>query len=290
MMKEILHFLERSWQLKLFTVGEKDIFLSNSVIALVMLLLGFALARIISKMIVRLFKKRLGLAVSTEATLSSILYYILLVIFVFFALNISNIPLTVFTFVGGAVALGVGFGSQNIIKNFISGLILLVERPISVGDIVEVGGLVGTVDKIGGRSTNIITPDNIDVIVPNSSFLESNVVNWTLRDQRMRKKINVGVAYGSDTKKVKDILENVANVHPDVLKDTIAPFALFTNFGDSALEFELYYWVWMQSIKGVRIIESELRFAIDQAFRDEGITIPFPQRDVHLYEHTKKNG
>lgn len=285
---DFIQILVASWHIKLFSVGEKDILLSNVLTAVFMLAIGFVLSSLISKLVVRLFKKRLHLTISTEATLKSILYYILLIVFTFFALNVSNIPLTVFTFVGGAVALGVGFGSQNIIKNFISGLILLVEQPISVGDTVEVAGLIGTVDKIGARSTNVITPNNIDVIVPNSSFLESNVVNWTLRDQRMRRSIKVGVAYGSDTKKVKDILESVAREHRDVLKDDIMPFALFQDFGNSSLDFEIYYWVHMKSVKSILVIDSEIRFEIDQQFRKNGITIPFPQRDVHIYE-TKKD-
>jgi small-conductance mechanosensitive channel len=244
--------------------------------------MGVIASKMLSKVLTRSIQRRGRLSPSSEATLSAFSYYTLLLIFTFFALSLSNIPLTTFTFIGGAVAIGVGFGSQNIIKNFISGIILMVEKPISPGDIIEVNNLIGTVFRIGARSTVVITPDNIDVIVPNSMFLENQVVNWTLRDPQIRRSIQVGVAYGSDPKHVLQILEQTAKAHPDVLSD-IEPFALMTGFGDSSLDFELLYWVNMNTIKGGRIIDSQLRCQINEAFLQQGIRIPFPQRDVHMF-------
>jgi potassium efflux system protein len=197
------------------------------------------------------------------------------------SLRIVNIPLTALAFVGGAVAIGVGFGSQNVVSNFISGVILLAERPIKLGDLVEVGGVYGSVERIGLRSTRIRTGDNIHVIVPNASFLESNVVNWTHTDERVRVSVEVGVAYGSATREVERVIREALAEHPRVEKSP-DPVVLFTKFGDNSLEFRALFWIRMRRQLDRPSVESELRFRIDDLFREAGIVIAFPQRDVHL--------
>jgi small-conductance mechanosensitive channel len=192
-----------------------------------------------------------------------------------------NIPLTAFAVVGGALALGIGFGSQAIVSNFISGLLLLAERPIRTGDLIEVSGVVGTVDSIGLRSTRIRTADNFHIIVPNSSFLETNVVNWTHEDPDIRLRVIVGVAYGSPTRKVEELLLLVANEHPRCLRHP-APVVNFRDFGDSALSFEVRFWIRYDARTDRTAIQSDVRYRIDELFREHGITIAFPQMDVHL--------
>ena len=190
-------------------------------------------------------------------------------------------PLTAFAFLGGAIAIGVGFGSQNIVNNFISGLILLAERPIRVGDLIQVDNLYGTVDNIGARSTKIRTGENLEIIVPNSTFLESNVFNLTLSSERLRTKVIVGLAYGSPTREAERLLIQAATNHNGVQKD-IAPFVIFQDFGDNSLVFELHFWVRVRTIMARLRIESDIRYEIDRLFREAGITIAFPQRDIHF--------
>ena len=184
--------------------------------------------------------------------------------------------------IAGALSVGIGFGLQNIVNNFISGLILLFERPIKTGDWVVVGGTEGYVKRIRIRSTQIQTFDRADVIVPNSELISSQVTNWMLKDERGRLRLPVGVAYGSDTAQVKAILERIASEHPEVVNDGSLPkpYVLFRGFGDSALDFELRAFI--RNVDNRLRIISDLNFAIDQAFREAGIEIPFPQRDVHI--------
>ncbi|MDD5760920.1 MAG: mechanosensitive ion channel [bacterium] len=190
-------------------------------------------------------------------------------------LNLSNLVL-----LGSAVGIGVGFGLQNIASNFLSGIILLMERPIRVGDRVEVGGINGDVVRIGGRSTWVRTNDNVVIIIPNSEFVNSRVTNWTANDRQVRFSIPLGVSYGSDPEGVRDVLLGVALAHPDVLKDP-PPEILFAGFGDSSLDFELRVWT-ITRVQTPRPLSSELYFAIFRAFKENGIEIPFPQRDLHL--------
>ncbi|MEE9342236.1 MAG: mechanosensitive ion channel domain-containing protein, partial [Gammaproteobacteria bacterium] len=182
----------------------------------------------------------------------------------------------------GALSVGIGFGLQNIVNNFVSGLILLFERPIKTGDWVVVGQTEGYVKRIRIRATQIQTFDRSDVIVPNSELISHQLTNWMYQNQHGRARIPVGVAYGSDTEKVKDLLLAVAADHSRVIKTSIAPEpnVLFLGFGDSALNFELR--VFIYNISDRLSVVSELNFAIDKAFREQGIEIPFPQRDVHI--------
>jgi small-conductance mechanosensitive channel len=204
-----------------------------------------------------------------------------LILFFLVALRSVSIPLTAFTVLGGALAIGVGFGSQNIVNNFISGLILLAERPIKVGDMIEVEGQRGHVEWIGARSTRVRTFDNIHIVVPNSVFLERSVVNWTLADDDVRTKVDVGVAYGSDVAATKRVLLQAVTEHEKVLASP-SPAVFFMAFGDSALEFRTHFWIRSRDMGERLAIESDVRTTIDRLCRENGITIAFPQRDVHL--------
>lgn len=212
------------------------------------------------------------------------------VIAIVLALILADVDLTGLAIVSGALALGLGFGMQEIANNFVSGLILLFERPIRAGDFVTVGDVQGYVRSIRIRATEIETLDNQNVLVPNSQLVSGLVTNWVLRDTHGRLQVPVGVAYGSDTELVRDILERVGHEHPEVITDGRAPQprAFFLGFGDSSLNFELR--VRVQRVDSRFAVMSDLNFAIDKEFREAGITIPFPQRDLHIvsYPATKE--
>jgi small-conductance mechanosensitive channel len=196
-------------------------------------------------------------------------------------LDFLSVPLTAFAFVSGAVAIGVGFGAQNIVNNFISGWILMWERPIRINDFIEVGETTGTVEQINTRSTRVKRVDGVHLLVPNSILLEQTVVNWTLVDQKLRCVVRVGVAYGSDVRLVHRLLIEAMKGIPQILQSP-DPIAVFEDFGDNSLNFECMFWVESAGEKAARLIRSDLRFAIDAGFTEHGVVIAFPQRDVHL--------
>ena len=192
-----------------------------------------------------------------------------------------KIPLTVFAFFGGALAIGLGFGMQTLIKNFISGIIVLAERKVRVGDILDVDGIVGTVVEVNTRSSIIRSADDVETMIPNSVFLENRVTNWTLSTAKMRRNLTLGVAYGTDPRQVMEILTESAGRHGKICKEP-APFAVFDDFGDNALIFSLYFWVDMHGSGNAMVVASDLRLMIEKRFTEAGIGIPFPQRDMHL--------
>ena len=199
----------------------------------------------------------------------------------FTVLGILKVPLGAFAFISGAIAIGIGFGAQNIINNFISGWILMGERPIRIGDLLEINGTLGRVEAINTRSTRIKRTDGVRIVVPNSHLLENMVVNWNLGDDDIRVFVSVGVAYGSPVRLVAELLEKAVTEQEDVLQDP-APRILFQDFGNSALVFEAYFWTQLRPGGDMRRLRSEIRFRVDELFRENDITIAFPQQDVHL--------
>jgi small-conductance mechanosensitive channel len=190
-----------------------------------------------------------------------------------------GIDLTKVTVLVGALGVGIGFGPQNVVNNFVSGLILLFEQPVKIDDTVLLDTLSGKVRHIGIRATTIRTFDGADVVVPNSELISKHVTNWTLSDQERRAEVTVGVSYGADVDRVLALLVEVARAHPEVIAAP-EPFAWFTGFGESSLDFKLHAWV---ADAGVAFqVASDLRAAILRAFREAGIEIPYPQRDLHL--------
>lgn len=198
-----------------------------------------------------------------------------------FVLNLSRIPLTVFAFMGGALAIGVGFGTQTIIKNFISGMIILFERKIRVGDIIELGGLTGHVTAVDLRATTVRGFNGVEALIPNSNFLENQVVNWTYSNHLIRRELRVGIAYGSDSRAAETLLLRAASENKEVLTDP-APDVLFEDFSDNAVLMVLVFWVELGPNMVARKVDSDLRHSIYQQLAEAGIAIPFPQRDVHL--------
>ena len=213
----------------------------------------------------------------------TILSYVIWGVGILLALGVLGVNATSLAVVFGALSIGIGFGLQNIFNNFISGLILLFERPIQVGDYVEVNGLWAEVKKINVRSTIVQTFDNATVIIPNSDFISQQVTNWSFKDPRMRRSVDVGVAYGSDIERVRSTLLDIPKHMPQVLKHP-QPDVLFLDHGDSALLFRMRYWTHVDNYYST---STEIRFELDRRFRELGIEIAFPQRDIHIRsDHT----
>jgi small-conductance mechanosensitive channel len=245
----------------------------------------FAAFLLVSRLVRRILRDRLyprtRLDAGVRNAINNFINYGLLTLGVLVALQAVGIRLTTLTVFAGALGVGLGFGLQNIANNFVSGLILLIERPVKTGDYVDLGTTRGVVERIGARSTLIRTRDNIAIVVPNSEFIAQTVTNWSLEDPKTRIHVEVGVAYGSDPRRVEEILIQVAKDHPIVL-DYPPPKVWFNDFGNSSLDFVLLAWVRDPATTGLHAFRSELRFAITDAFQEHGIEIPFPQRDLHL--------
>lgn len=269
------------WNFHLTAIDGRPLTVGKVTIALLVLVFGLPIARLVIRRVSRRLFARIGLEPGAAAAFETLTFYGVGVCLVVFALWVAEIPLTVFTLAGGAIAIGVGFGSQKIVNNFISGVILLFERPIKVGDLIEVGETFGEVENIGARSTKIKTYDNFHIIVPNGAFLEQNVINWTHSDDRVRVWLKVGVAYGSPTRKVEElILKAIRELDKALILPE--PEVFFADFGDNALMFEAFFWVVMRRPMDRRKALSDVRYRVDELFREAGITVAFPQRDVHL--------
>ncbi len=255
--------------------------LGSIITAIVLFVIAYLIASRISRKIQHLMVTRGIIAENQARTLGTWLMLIVALLLALATLSWLNIPLTIFAFLAGALAIGVGFGTQTIIKNFISGIILLFERKVRVGDIVEVDGITGVVSEINTRSSIVRGFNGIENLVPNSLFLENRVVNWTLNTRLLRREIKVGVTYGSPTNDVIKVLVETAERHGLVLK-TPPPFATFSHFGDNSLDFTLYFWIELNDKTNSLIVDSDIRIMIDKRFHEVGIGIPFPQSDMHL--------
>lgn len=275
-MEDILSILEQP----LLTFADKtltgiDLLLTPSIILIGILFISWSTRQLRKVMTRRLFTAD---AIQVIARAYWVIAYALLFLGI---LSLLNIPLTAFAFVSGAIAIGIGFGAQNIINNFISGWILMWERPISIGDFLEMGEIRGTVEAVNTRSTRIRRNDGVHILIPNSYLLENTVVNWTLVDKLMRTTVRVGVAYGSDVKKVKAIMEQAASEHDEVLNDPPAS-VFFEDFGDNALIFDINLWIDTGEERDLRRIRSDLRFRLEELFEAANIVVAYPQRDIHI--------
>ena len=273
--------LKTIWNYELFRFGENDPILVNQIVLVIAVLaIGYVLSKLIERMIQRRLAKT-DLRADAAFMLQRLVYYVLLVVLVMTALSLLRVPLTAFAFVSGAIAIGVGFGAQNVINNFISGWILLFERPVRIGDFVEVDQHYGVVERIGNRSTRIRRTDGAHLLIPNSQMLERVVINWTLIDQRIRTTVRVGVAYGSPLRKVAELMKQAADEQPET-KDDPEPVVILEDYGDNAVIFECHFWCEVGGERELRRIRSAIRFRIDELFTENNIVIAFPQRDIHL--------
>ncbi|MCL7487238.1 MAG: mechanosensitive ion channel [Desulfobulbaceae bacterium] len=269
------------WSYEIVAVDGYSVTLGKIITALAIFLAGILISRRITRNIHANLRRRGTMSESAAAVTEKLIHYFLILIIVLFAMRIVNIPLTAFAYLGGAVAIGVGFGAQKLLGNFISGFILMAEQPVKVGDLVQMNEQLGWIEDIGTRATMVRTFSNTHILVPNSYFLENNIINWTLNDNNIRCEIRVGVSYGTPTDQVRDLLVRAASDHGLVLAKP-APFVWLSDFGDNALILDLLFWITITPNIGRQQIESDVRFHIDKIFREEGIIVAFPQRDIHL--------
>lgn len=264
-------------------LGDTPLTIGSLLTAFLVFVIFVAISFVMRRIVIRTLTRRFGINIQLSYSIRRVVHYAILTVGSVVAIQTAGFSLNSLTVILGFLSVGIGFGLQNITSNFMSGVILLFERPISIGDMITVESqsesIVGLVQSIGMRSTTVKTFDNVNIIVPNSRFIEGQVINWSYGDLRVRLKVPVGVAYGSDTKKVTALLIAAADEHPKVLKDP-KPHVWFREFGDSSLNFELLAWV-ARPDERLNIL-SELNYKIDQKFRENGVQIPFPQRDVHL--------
>lgn len=278
---EILEMFRDAFERKLFSIGNTNVTLLSIIEFFLAIVIFFFLSRLIRGFFRRRILSHSKLADSVQFTILRLTHYLIMIIGILFALNLVGIQLTSLTVGVGVLGVGIAFGLQNITSNFVSGLIILFERHVKVGDYVSVGSIVGQVRSINMRSTTIVTIDNIVLVVPNSRFIEDTVTNWSLGDPKIRISIPVGVAYGSDTELVTRLLLKAAEEHKDVLSEP-KPKVLFKGFGDSALNFDLLVWIPEPMLRFT--VSSDLYYTIDALFRENNVTVPFPQRDVHIFE------
>ncbi len=265
---------------QLFTLGEQVITL-RFFVTLIVILIGVSLgATAVRRGLRRHVLSRLGLDVGVQETLATVAGYTFLALGGLIALDLVGLDLSTLALLAGALSIGIGFGLQNIANNFISGLILLIERPVKVGDRIEVGDIHGEVTRIAARSTSVRTNDNIDIIVPNAELISGRVVNWSQNDRRIRFRVPVAVAYGTDVDLAMRLMEEAGSALPEVLQSP-APAARFLAFGDSSLDLELRVWTVKRLHRKGRIV-SDVNRAIYRKFAEHNISIPFPQRDIHV--------
>ena len=289
LLDSLLEQLPTFWNYVLFHVDKNPITVGNLVFGIIFVIIGYISIRIFIAKFEKRILTRFDIDTAHRYTIKVFLFYFLISVLFLFTLYFVQIPLTVFTLLGGALAVGIGFGARNIMNNLICGIVIVTEHPIRVGDLIEVNNLVGIVENIGFRATSIRSLDNTHILVPNSIILEHSILNWTLSDKVIRSRIKVGVRYGSPIEKVRELLLKVANDHKNVLtynKDQ-NPIVFFEDFGDSGLIFELNYWITVNRPIDLKRVASDLRFEIDKIFREEAITIPFSQRDIHIKEPVK---
>jgi len=274
--------MNKKLEFELYVIDDQSITIRKIILALFILFVGLFLAKLFSRFVMNRLMAKTQLDESAKAAIHKVTFFILTIILVLYALHTVNIPLTILALLGGAVAIGVGFGSQNLINNFISGFILMFERPIKIDDVIEIDNIIGRVQHIGTRCTQIRTQANLNILVPNSSLLEKNIINWTLSDDVVRCNISVGVAYGSSTRDTVKALERAVEEHELILKKP-EPIIVFKDFGDSALIFEVYFWIRLGKGRMVKVqTESNVRFLIEKHLREADIVVAFPQRDVHM--------
>jgi potassium-dependent mechanosensitive channel len=278
--RELVGHVMAALNYKIFEIDGNGISVAKLLTGIFLLVLGYVISKRASREVEKRVLVHMPLEDSMRYTLRQLIFYFLLFITTLFTLRALNVPITIFTVLGGALAVGIGFGSQNLVNNFISGVLVMMERPMRVGDFIEVDGVSGQVESIGIRSTTIRTLQNILVVIPNTNFIEKNLMNYTLSGHLLGK-VTVGVAYGTDVGKLQTACSESLKGISDILAQP-APALIFSDFGDSALLFDLVYYIPAAAFPDRRGIESQIRFRMNELFHQAGIQIPFPIRDVQL--------
>ncbi|MDA0711396.1 MAG: mechanosensitive ion channel [bacterium] len=260
-------------------VGSGEMTLLTLIFSCLIFVGSVVFARLLTRLLKGSVFTRARLNPGVQESISRVLRYVVMAIGLMFALDYMGFDLTALTALGAVLGVGIGFGLQNLANNFVSGLVLLFERPIQVGDFVEVSGVLGTVQAVNARSTTVDTQDHIAIIVPNSLFVSQSVTNWSYKDTRTRIHVRVHTALSSDPREVERSLLDVARAHDAVLGSP-EPRVQFLAFGESALQFDLL--VWIEDPTQQFFVRSDLNYAIYNLFKTRGIEIPFPQRDLHV--------
>jgi len=268
-----------SWLESGISIGGTKITIINIAYLIIFLIFFSFLSRIIKKALQNRVLPRTRLDIGARASFVNVVIYTFWILAIYTGINILGINLSSLAFMAGALGIGIGFGLQNIVNNFISGIILLFDPSIQVGDMVQIGEDWGTVNRINIRTTIVQTFDNAALIIRNSQMLSNRVTNWSFKDPKVRRQVDVGVAYGSDVQKVRTILLKIVSDMPEIMDDP-APRVDFRDFADSALIFRVRFWItspefWLTA-------PTELRFRIDEEFKKNGIEIAFPQQDIHI--------
>ncbi len=252
--------------------------------AIVILVLSFYISKLVRSSIIKFADQQNAIEVSQIYTFTRFIHYALVFLGILFALSTIGIDMSKLAIVAGALGIGVGLGLQELVKNFVSGIVVLLEKSLKVGDFIELeSNVFGLVKEINFRSTLIRTNDNIDILVPNAELVTNRVINWTLEESRARFRIPFGVAYGSDKELVKKaVLEATFSVNHTLTDPKFSPSVWFTGFGDSSLDFTLGVWVDYDAVIKPTALKSDYLWAIDDAFRRYKIEVPFPQRDVYI--------
>ena len=260
-------------------LGEKKITILAILSSLLILVAALIASRLIRRVLLKRLFPRTRMGEGMQFTIGRVVHYLILTLGFLIAIDTLGVDLTALSVFAGIVGIGLGFGLQNMVNNFIAGFTLLLERPVQVGEFIEFEGIYGRVEGIHARSTSIVTNDNITLIVPNSLLIDNTVTNWSTRDPKTRLHIPVGVSYESDPHQVRTILRKVCNDNKDVL-ETPEPDVRFVAFGESSLDFEVL--VWTDRPRTRWLLASALHFEIWDALKAADIEIPFPQRDLHL--------
>jgi small-conductance mechanosensitive channel len=279
--KNLIEQFKSVWSLlrePLFKINSSEISLSSLAISVLIVFLTFSLSKRSSRFLNRILQNK-GVDSGVRDSIEKFSRYLMVALGILFALDNLGVSINSLAAIGAVLMVGIGFGLQNIAQNFISGIIILIERPIKVGDIIRVGSATGRVIDIRVRSSIIQTRDEVSIIVPNSKLISEEVISDSYSGQRIRQHVHVGVAYGTDVEKVKSLLCEAALSQDKVLEDP-APNAIFENFGDSSLDFDLRFWC--TDIWSMEQTSSDIRCKIDALFKEHGIQIPFPQRDLHF--------
>jgi small-conductance mechanosensitive channel len=276
---ELMEAIQEFLNLQLFNLQDTPVTIMSLVIFIIFLTVFLILGSFTRRFLQGNFLDKFDIEAGLKYTLGRVAQYIIVVLGVLISFQFVGIDLTSLAVIFGLLSVGIGFGLQNITANFISGLIIMFERPISVGDRVDVAGIEGDVIEISIRSTKIRTLNNISIIVPNTQFVESNVINFSHGDPSFRLDIEVGVSYSSDLDKVLKALNEVADEHPKVMKSPKHQVHL-TNFGDSSWDMQLR--IWIPNVKERYVLRNEFNQAIVRKFEEYEIEIPFPQRDLHV--------
>lgn len=272
--------IEEMLSYEFFSVAGHSMTLGGVLLIPAMAIIGFWMTKYLVRLLTAKLTKR-NADPNIIHLVRRLLYAIAISIIVITVLDIINVPITAFAFLSGAIAIGFGFGAQNIINNFISGWILMWEKPIRIGDFLEVENAKGVVEEINTRSTRFRRTDGVHMLIPNSKLLENTIVNWTLVDKLMRTSVKIGVAYGSPAKQVAELILQAVEEQDSVLSNP-PPQVIFEDFGDNALIFEVNFWIQSNVEGGLRMAKSNVRFRLDELLADNKIVIAYPQRDVHI--------